>query len=124
MGRNETTGQYIDWGGGMTVFKGGKRRDDQFVGDMAADRFIFDPLELTSGDVIVGGEGRAIEVLKLRVPGAVSASSLANVSGIERFELADGVNSLVLTDKLAVSANGGWLAIGRGRRGPDRRRRW
>ena len=96
----------------MAIFKGGKGRDDSFTGGTKADRFEFDPLDLNAADTIVGGDGRAIDVLRFTAPGAIGISALANVSGIERVELADGgANSLVLTDDFVASANGGRVTV-------------
>lgn len=89
----------------MAIFKGGKGRDDTFVGGTKADRFEFDPLDLNGGDMIVGGSGRAIDVLRFTAAGTIDAAAFANISGIERIELADGGNnSLTLTNALAMSA--------------------
>lgn len=88
----------------MAIFKGGKGRDDTFTGTGTPDRFEFDVLDLTAGDRIIGGDGKAIDVLRFTTPGAISISALANVSGIERIELSDGPNSIVLTDALVSTA--------------------
>jgi Ca2+-binding RTX toxin-like protein len=90
----------------MAIFKGGKGRDDTFTGTGRPDRFEFDPLDLTAGDRVVGGDSRAIDVLRFTTAGAIGVSALANVSGIERIELADGSNSIVLTDALVSTAAG------------------
>lgn len=96
----------------MAIFKGGKGRDDNFTGGTKADRFEFDPLDLTSGDVIAGGDGHAIDVLRFTASGAIGVSALAHVSGIERIELADGgANSLILNDVLVSSASGGRVQV-------------
>ena len=95
----------------MAVFRGGESRDDEFVGGTAADTFYFDPAELTAGDRIVGGDGARVDTLVFTAAGAIGPSALANVSGIERIELAAGANSLVLTEAFVASATGGRVAI-------------
>lgn len=95
----------------MAVFRGGESRDDEFVGGTAADTFYFDPAELTGGDRIVGGDGARADTLVFTAAGAIGPSALANISGIERIELAAGANSLVLTDAFVASATGGRVAI-------------
>jgi trimeric autotransporter adhesin len=89
----------------MTNFRGGKDRDDTFMGGGKADVFWFDPLDLTAGDVISGGAGKRIDTLRFTTPGAIGSAALTNVSAIERIELANGgANSLVLDNRFVASA--------------------
>lgn len=96
----------------MALFKGRAGRDDTFTGGTKADRFEFDPRDLDSGDTIVGGDGRAVDTLRFTTAGAIGVSALANVSGIERVELASGgANSLVLSNDFVASANGARVTV-------------
>lgn len=90
----------------MAIFKGGKDRDDTFTGSTKADRFEFDPVDLTSGDMIVGGLGRAVDTLAFTAAGTIEVEDLANVSGIERIQLAAARSTLVLDDAFVSSATG------------------
>lgn len=95
----------------MAVFTGRKGQDDHFTGGAKADRFLFDPADLTGADTIVGGDGRAIDVLAFTAAGAIGLSQLTGVSGIERIELAQGINSLVLDDAFVSTASGGRVQV-------------
>lgn len=95
----------------MTIFKGAKNHDDNFVGGDRADTFLFDPADLNSSDTIVGGVGRRSDTLQFTSAGAIGASALANVSQIERIVLADGTNSIVLNDALVSTAEGARLKV-------------
>lgn len=88
----------------MAIFKGGKGRDDTFTGTDANDRFVFDPADLTRGDVIVGGGGTGIDTLHFTAGGTIAAGAFANVSGIERIELGDAGNTIALTRALLASS--------------------
>lgn len=95
----------------MAKFKGGEDRDDVFVGGAKADSFFFDPSDLSGGDTIVGGDGKAVDTLEFTAAGTIAADALANVRGIERIVLAAGANSLTLTDGMVASANKARLEV-------------
>lgn len=103
----------------MAKFKGGKGRDDTFIGTGKADTFSFRPTDLTSGDVIVGGDGKSIDVLVLTGAGTVSATALSGVSGIERIELSKQGNNLAVTQDLIDTALRNSLTVAGGA-GADR----
>ena len=95
----------------MALFKGRAGRDDTFTGGTKADRFEFNPLDLNSGDTIVGGNGRAIDTLRFTSAGTIGTAALTHVSGIERIELGAGANAITLTDALVASANGALIEV-------------
>lgn len=95
----------------MAIFKGGKNRDETFAGTDANDRFLFDPADLTSGDVIVGGGGTGVDTLVFTAAGTISADALMNARGIEQIQLAAGTNALTLSDGFVASATGARISV-------------
>jgi Ca2+-binding RTX toxin-like protein len=91
-------------------FVGRHNANDSFIGTTAADNFTFAPVDLTSGDVVTGGGGTAIDTLIFSTTGTVAAAALSHVSGIERISFFAGGNNLSLDD-IAAGANAALLAI-------------
>jgi len=83
------------------------------IGGAGADTFIFTAANLSANDTVQGGSGAA-DTLKFATAGTISASALANVSGVETIDLANGTNSITLTNALVASANGASLTINGG----------
>ncbi len=78
---------------------------DSLRGGAGSDFFYFTAAEL-SGDMVIGGAGT--DYLVVTTAGVLSASALANISGVEVINLAAGANSLTL-----ANANATGLAAGR-----------
>ena len=95
----------------MAIYKGGKSRDDTFLGTDKADIFSFDPADLTSADLVFGGDGRALDTLRFTGGGTIEANAMAAVIGIERIELSDAGNSITLTRSLLETASGHSLTV-------------
>ncbi|WP_131819302.1 Ig-like domain-containing protein [Sphingomonas jatrophae] len=87
-------------GGGNDVFRGGGGNDV----------FRFAAAELTAADTVVGGGG-TIDQLVFETAGAVSAASMAGVSGIERYVLAAGGNALTFNAANAAGVAGGVIQV-------------
>jgi hypothetical protein len=81
------------------------------VGGTGDNTFIFTAAGLTNATTIEGGGGTVTDTLEFSTPGAITASQLHHVSGIERIDLASGTNSITLTKALVASANGASLTI-------------
>jgi hypothetical protein len=84
------------------------------VGDSGSDTFIFaaaGPAALTNATTIQGGAGTGIDTLEFSNAGTITASALHHVSGIEQIDLANGHNSIALTDALVASASGASLTL-------------
>ncbi|WP_439813860.1 beta strand repeat-containing protein [Zavarzinia sp. CC-PAN008] len=84
---------------------------DSFIGGVAADLFNFQTTHLAGTDTVAGGGGAAIDQLRFTTAGTVAAGAFARVSGIELITLANGANTLTLTDALVASATGAVLSI-------------
>ncbi|WP_311270058.1 calcium-binding protein [Sphingobium sp. WCS2017Hpa-17] len=112
----------------VTIYAAGGR--DTLIGSTGADSFLFRPEESTVyrgldvGDIVIGGDGAAIDRIEMSYGGTYGANVFAGVSGIELIELApvvipgdDGDPSyepdfkLVLNDALVSTAHGGILHI-------------
>ncbi len=96
----------------MATFTGSTALDIFAGSDTEADIFRFTPLSLQSFDTVSGGAGGFEDVLRFTLAGSINASALANVSGIERIDLADGSNTLILPAALVASAGGTLLVNG------------
>jgi hypothetical protein len=79
------------------------------LGGAGADTFTFNAQHFSAADIIRGGAG--FDILRFSTAGTISAAALAGVSGIERIQLANGTNSLTLTDALVGSATGAILRV-------------
>lgn len=73
---------------------------DTLIGSARRDTFTF-ATEQLDGD-IVKGNGGLEDILILTTAGTISSESLANVSGIERVILANGVNNITLNGNMEV----------------------
>ncbi|MDH6268130.1 hypothetical protein M2360_003535 [Rhizobium sp. SG_E_25_P2] len=85
--------------------------NDALTGGGGADSFSFAAKHLTGSDKVVGGEGGAVDQLVFSTAGAIAASDFAKVSGVEQIVLANGGNSLTVTNALVGSANGDVLKV-------------
>ena len=83
-----------------------------YIGGAGADTFVFTASGLGAGDTVQGGGGS--NTLKFSTAGTISATALGNVSGIETIDLANGTNSIKLTNALVSSANGATLTVNGG----------
>ena len=83
-----------------------------YIGGAGADTFAFTAAGLTAGDTVQGGGSN--DTLVFTTAGAISANALVHVSGIETVDLANGTNSLTLTNALVASAIGGTLTVNGG----------
>lgn len=101
----------------MASFKGGKNKNDFFRGTKRADQFLFDPADLNSGDVVDGYGGT--DTLVFTAGGVVTADRLRNVEGIERIQLSDAGNTIMLTQLLVETAADSTLVV-RGGSGADK----
>jgi hypothetical protein len=81
------------------------------VGGSGGDTFIFTAAGLTHATTVEGGGGTGVDTLKFSTAGTITASELFHVSGIEQIDLANGTNSIALTDALVASANGASLTV-------------
>jgi Ca2+-binding RTX toxin-like protein len=88
----------------MAIFTGRPRADDRFIGTSVLDTFNFAAADLNSSDVIVGGDGGREDRLILTTAASLTAGRLAGVSGVEAISLADGINMIILSDRLVASA--------------------
>ena len=81
-------------------------------GGAGDDTFSFTVAGLNAKTVVKGGDG--IDTLAFTTPGNLSTSAFAHVQGIETVNLANGVNSVRLTDALVSSAYGGAITVNGG----------
>jgi Ca2+-binding RTX toxin-like protein len=91
--------------------------NDTFAGGSEADTFSFNASDVSSLDSVNGGTGVALDRLILASAGNVS--SFNTMSHIEQIVLANGNNSLTLTDALVTSADDGHLLTVFGGTGND-----
>lgn len=86
--------------------------NDSFVGGNAvADLFQTSIANLGNADLVTGGLGATADVLQFLGAGTIAAAQFAKVSQIEQILLANGSNSLALSNALAASANNGGLIV-------------
>ena len=83
-----------------------------YIGGAGADTFVFTASGLGAGDKVQGGGGS--NTLIFSTAGTIYATALGNVSGIETIDLANGTNSITLTNALVSSANGATLTVNGG----------
>jgi len=93
--------------------------DDTLTGGAGADTFNFAAPYLTSADTVNGGTGASLDTLAFTTAGTIAASAFAGVSHIEKIVLANGTNSLVLSDALVGSADDAHLLTVTGNAGND-----
>lgn len=113
-GAAETDGKFnFISGAGTNVLTGGVGADtfglnsgiDTLSGNGGADSFSVKAADLTSGDTVNGGSDASLDRLVFTTAGTIAASALAGVSHIELLYLANGTNSVALSDALAGSAD-------------------
>lgn len=92
--------------GGITFSTGAG--NDRLLGGNGADVFYFSAADLTAADTIRGGEGAAIDTLRLTTAGTIA---LGGVASIEAIVLANGTNTLAVTSAQAGSAYGGTVTV-------------
>src|SRR5262249_25375639 len=90
---------------------------DNFTGNAGeTNTFQFTASTLQSTDTITGGAtGSFIDILSLTAAGTIAASQFAGVTNIEQLNLADGTNSVALTNGLVANSSvpsGFFLVIG------------
>ena len=83
--------------------------NDTFIGGAGGDVFRFGAPNLTGADTVTGGAGS--DTLVFTTAGTITAAQLAGVSGIERIQLANGTNSVVLSAALPASAEAQLLRV-------------
>ena len=81
------------------------------VGGSGSDTFKFTAAGLTRATTVQGGGGTGVHTLDFTTAGTISASQLFHVSGIEQIDLANGTNSIALTDALVASASQAALTL-------------
>ncbi len=86
--------------------------NDVLTGGAGNDLFYLAPADLSSSDTINGASG--YDNIGFTAPGTISAAALSHVSGIEAITLANGANSIALTDALASSAIANILTVNGG----------
>ena len=79
--------------------------NDTLTGGAGSDSFYFAAADLTNLDTVNGGTGTSADYLRVTTAGTIASSALSNVSHIEQIRLADGSNSLTLTDALVGSCD-------------------
>ncbi|WP_439814939.1 hypothetical protein [Zavarzinia sp. CC-PAN008] len=98
--------------GASVGFDGSDGGSDTVQGSAGADLFLFADGSLDAGDRVDGRDGT--DRLVLVGGAALSTVALAGVRGIERIDLGDGRNTLVLADALVGSALGGSVTVAGG----------
>lgn len=83
--------------------------NDTLTGGNGNDYFEFSISELTLADQVVAGSG--FDCLAISTGGAVSAASLANVSGIEDVLLGNSGNGITLSNAFVAGSDNGVMAI-------------
>ena len=81
-------------------------------GGAGDDSFSFTLAGLNAKTVVKGGDG--IDTLAFTTGGTLSSSAFAHVSSIETINLANGVNSMALTDAFVSTAFGGAITVNGG----------
>jgi hypothetical protein len=81
------------------------------VGGSGSDTFKFTAAGLTRATTVQGGGGTGVDTLDFTTAGNITASQLFHVSGIEQIDLANGTNSIALTDALVASASQAALTL-------------
>jgi hypothetical protein len=76
-----------------------------------SDTFKFTAAGLTRATTVQGGAGTGVDTLDFTTAGTISASQLFHVLGIEQIDLANGTNSIALTDALVASASQASLTL-------------
>jgi hypothetical protein len=81
------------------------------AGGAGSDTFKFTAAGLTHATTVTGGAGTGTDTLDFTTAGAITASQLLHVSGIEQIGLADGTNSIALTNALVSTATNASLTV-------------
>jgi hypothetical protein len=92
----------------QTIFIAGNG-EVALTGGVGADVFEFKAASLTAQDAIVGGLGH--DTLDFTTAGAIGASAFTLVSGIDQIDLADGTNSLTLSNAVVQHSDADTLTI-------------
>ncbi|SFS10949.1 calcium-binding protein [Sphingomonas jatrophae] len=82
---------------------------DAYVGGTGIDVLKIAAAELTAADSFAGGSGSAVDVVEFTTAGTVGATS--GVTGVERFQLNAGGNSLAVGDATVASATSATLTV-------------
>ena len=82
---------------------------DTLIGSPSRDTFTFAAEEL-DGDIVKGNDGFE-DILILTTAGTIASDALANVRGIERVILANGVNNITLHNNMTFDLPNGVISI-------------
>ena len=93
----------------MATFSGQAATNNTFAGTAAADTFLWAAADLDNLDHATGGGGS--DLLKLTSAGALAATALTGLSGIERYQLAAGGNAITLTNANFTGVTGAKILI-------------
>jgi Ca2+-binding RTX toxin-like protein len=106
-GNDIVDGSGITNGGAIQVFGNGGA--DTFTGGNGANAYAFAATDLTSSDTVHGGAG--IDSLIITTAGTLAASAFTNVTGVEALVLANGTNSVSLSDSLVADTSLGYFIV-------------
>lgn len=94
----------------MANFPGTAGNDSLVGANDIADVFTFAYANLSADDTIIGGSGATTDTLRLTTSGNITASVLANTSGLEQISFAATGNNLAL-DSAFLTANGNKITV-------------
>ena len=103
----------------MATFTGTAGADKFIGGANVEDFFNFRPTNLSGVDVVKGGTGTEVDLLRLTATGTVTSAAFARVTGIEEIQLAAGGNNIALVNANFATSHDKTLTVRAGA-GSDR----